>query len=285
MSKSKTEFENAKPEERFESTDPISTAPERGEYDANKTGAASTTEMRHNPPAPQPRVQPMPERDIYEEYGDEISARKIVGQLLRFSKGDWLYGTNKEDLPVGKHLIANMDELLLGWIRWEDQKPADQRMGLLIEGFKAPDRDTLGYGYEPGTTEPDTSEWEVDEKTGTPRDPWQFTYYLVMKDPDEKDEIERIYTFTTASKGGTDCIGDLCKIYGRKRRQGYKDFYPVVALKVGHYDHPNKQMGRIKTPHFPVVGWVAKSVFGELPEPTDITQQIADQRDEKDIPF
>lgn len=262
------------------STDPISTAPERGAY-------SEPTKMDASPPS---KVQPMPERDIYEEYGEQISSRNIVGQLLRFSKGDWLYGQNKTDLPVGKHMIVNMDQLLMGWIRWEDQQPADQIMGLLIEGFKAPERWTLGYGYvgpnDGGTPdqEPDTSGWEVDERTRVPRDPWQFTYYLVMKDPDEKDEMEGIYTFTTASSGGRSAIGDLCKVYGRKRREGYKDFYPVVALKVGHYDHSNKSFGRIKTPHFPVVSWVAKTVFGELPEPTDVTQQIADHHKEE-IPF
>lgn len=233
--------------------------------------------------------QPMPEKDIFEQYGDSINARNIVGQLLKFSKGDWLYGADNTDMPENKHLIVNMDQLTLGWIRWEDQKPADTRMGLLIDGFQAPHRWQLGYGYDADKgeeQEPDTSEWEIDDKSKNPRDPWQFTYYLVMKDPDIDDEVEGIYTFTSSSAGGKNAIADLCKIYGRKRREGYRDSYPVVALKVGSYNHKDRTLGKIKVPVLPVTSWVSKGVFGELPAPHDATDQIADSRKhDEEIPF
>lgn len=260
---------------------------DEGRFTGNQAGTVNFGSDRYIP-ADKPKVQPMPEKDIFEEYGEQINARNIVGQLLKFSKGDWLYGADNIDMPMGKHLIANMDQLMLGWICWQDQKPADTRMGLLIEGFQAPARYKLGHGYDPDKGEeqaPDTSEWEIDEKTHEPRDPWQFTYYLVMKDPDEKDEMEGIYTFTSSSTGGKSAIGDLCKIYGRKRREGYRDSYPVVALKFGSYNHSNKQYGRIKVPVLPVVGWVSKEVFGALPPPTDATAQISDQHKEEAIPF
>ena len=228
-------------------------------------------------------VEPMPEKDIFEQYGEETSARNIVGQLLKFNKGDWMYGQEGNEFPVGKKMIANMDQLLLGWIRWEDQKPVDQRMGLLVDGFKPPARDTLGFGYEEGNETPDTSEWEVDPTSHQPRDPWQMTWYLVMKDPDEPDESEGVYTFTTSSTGGRTCVGDLCKIYGRKRREGYKDHYPVVALKVGSYKHTT--YGKTKVPALPVVGWSPKNAFGELPAPVDATKQLAQRQTDDDIPF
>jgi hypothetical protein len=236
--------------------------------------------------APRPSVEQMPEKDIFEQYGEEINPRNIVGQLLRFNKGDWVTGQDSEELPQGKRMIVNMDQLLLGWLRWEEQKPADMRMGLLVEGFKPPSRHSLGYGYnrdQPEDQSPDTTEWELDN-TGQPRDPWQFTYYLVMRDPDMEDEGEGIYTFTTSSTGGKSAIGDLCKLYGRKRREGYKDHYPVVALKVGKYKHSTSQFGWIKVPVLPVVGWASKNVFGELPPPTDATLQLSHTKDE-DIPF
>lgn len=248
------------------------------------TSAAPVTGTAVGLPASNGGLAPMPEKDIFEQYGEEISSRNIVGQLLKFSKGDWMYGQEGADFQVGKKMIANMDQLMLGWIRWEEQKPADQRMGLLVEGFRAPDRDTLGYGYEPGVTEPDTSEWELDEQTKQPRDPWQFTYYLVMKDPDIKEDGEGVFTFTSSSSGGKTAIGDLCKVYGRKRREGYKEHYPVVALKVGKYKHSNPQFGWIKVPVLPVIGWAAKAVFGDLPAPMDATEQLAKAAAE-DIPF
>lgn len=239
----------------------------------------------------QPPANPAPmEKDIFEEYGEQISSRNIIGQLLKFSKGDYLAGQENAEIPIGAKMIVNMDQLLLGWIHWEDSKPVEQHMGLLIDGFKAPERNQLGFGYEPGDEEPsDTSEWEIDATTKEPRDPWKFTYYLVMKDPTKLEsaddgDSEGTYTFTTSSSGGKQAIGDLCKVYGRKRREGYKEHYPVVVLKVGSYNHSNKHYGRIKFPVFPVVGWFAKSKFGVLPPPTDATEQLAAANAE-DIPF
>lgn len=231
-------------------------------------------------------VEPMPKKNVFEEHGESISSRNIIGSLLKFNKGDWEYGQDSIQFAVGKRMIVNMDQLLLGWIRWEDQHPEEQRMGFLVDGFKAPARDTLGFGYQPGDVEPsDTSEWEFAPNSNEPRDPWQRTYYLVMKDPENEDDGENMFTFTTSSKGGIDAIADLCKVYGRKIREGYEDYYPIVSLKVGSYKHSNAQFGKIKTPHFPVIGWVAKTAFGELPAPVDATLQIAKNKQEEDIPF
>ena len=274
-------------------SDPISTGTGEQSFEQHEQQQADNTAAHVNDlpknPVPRDGIAPMPERDVFEEYGESVSSRNIVGQLLKFSKGDWEAGEG-ETFEPGKKMIVNMDELLLGWLRWEDQRPADQRMGRLVDGFVAPPRHTLGYGYDPTQDEdqtPDTAEWELDPTTHQPRDPWQQTYYLVMKDPDIKDEGEGIYTFTTSSVGGRNAIADLCKHYGRKRREhdNYKAAYPIVALKVGSYNHPNKAFGKIKTPGLATVGWAAKSVFGELPPPVDATLQIADAHKGEDIPF
>src|SRR6185503_20383716 len=70
----------------------------------------------------------------FEEIGQQ-APRRIIGQLLKFSKGDYLYGQENDELPMGSKLIANMDQLLRGWIKWADNKPAEQVMGLVVEGF------------------------------------------------------------------------------------------------------------------------------------------------------
>lgn len=288
MSKAKTDNTNLAKEDNITSGGPDTTKFVGGEGTTVDQGAAKSdtttalTTASANAPAVS-KVQPMPEKDIFEVYGDEINPRNIVGSLLKFSKGDWTAGQENTD-KFGAKMIAFMDQLMLGWIRWEDQKPVDTRMGLLIEGFQAPPRDTLGYGYEPGIAEPDTSGWEVDATSKEPRDPWQFTYYLVMKDPDIHDDGEGFYTFTTSSSGGKSCIGDLCKIYGRKRREGFKDQYPVVVLKVGSYQHSNKQIGKIKVPALPVVGFVPIKEMVALPAPRDATEELATAND-KEIPF
>lgn len=185
--------------------------------------------------------------NYFQAYGDQVSQRSIVGKLLKFSKGDFLVGENNDEMEEGTELVANMDELMVGWIRWADNKPTDQIMGRVSEGYQPPRRNELG--------DDDKNQWEIDEQ-GQPRDPWQFSNYLIMK---EKGGDE-LYTFTTSSRGGLNAIGELCKSYGKSMRQKPDDF-PVVTLKVGSYQHSNRAYGRIKFPIFEVTDWAAKAEF------------------------
>ena len=189
-------------------------------------------------------------------YGEAATHRNIVGELLKFSKGDWMAGQDNADVPIGTQFVANMDELLIGWIRWADNKPTDHIMGKVAEGYQPPRRNELGDMVE--------SEWEVGDD-GRARDPWQLSNYLLLKDFQEGD----LYTFTTGSKGGRDAIGDLCKEYGKVMAQ-HADEYPVVAIGSDSYPHPNKSFGRIKIPTFEIVGWIGKATFeadlGEVAE-------------------
>jgi hypothetical protein len=181
----------------------------------------------------------------FEAYGEAATARAIEGTLLRFSKGDFLAGAEAVDVPLGTKLVAVMDSLTIGWVDWRDSKPIDQRVGLVIDGFQPPRRSDLG--------DLDREVWERDSE-GKPRDPWQFTNYLVMREV----ETSEVYTFATSSKGGLGAIGELSKVYGKNLRQRPDD-YPIVELDVGSYQHRDRSLGRIKFPIFKVVGWVNKN--------------------------
>jgi len=185
----------------------------------------------------------------FEAYGAQASQNNLVGQLLKFSKGDWLVGQNNTEMKPGTKLVAVMDQLYIGWVKWEDNKPTEQLMGLVVEGYKPMHRKDLGHN--------DESSWEVD-MTGKPRDPWQRTNYLVLRDVGltEIDE-DKMYTFTTSSKGGINAIGKLCQQYGKSMRQRPAD-YPIVELQVDSYAHPIKEYGRIKVPMLELVGWESK---------------------------
>lgn len=210
----------------------------------------------------------------FEDVGSELR-RAIVGSLLRFSKGDYLYGQNNAELPLGTKVIANMDQCLRGYIRWEDNKPAEQVMGLVAEGYKPPARSALGWL--------DKNEWEVDDK-GQPRDPWQETWYLLMRQVDKEGKPfadDGLYTFTTGSVGGTDAVKELCSTYGKWMRMKPNQ-YPIITLAMGKYPHSNKSYGIIKKPIFlwsPKSSdcWIAKDQFGEI--------SAAAGDDEADIPF
>ena len=229
------------------------------------------------------QVQPNP----FEEIG-RGAQRPIAGQLMKFSKGEYVAGQENLPLPMGMRFVVNMDQMLTGWIRWDDNKPAEQVMGLVVEGFVPPKRDTLGYGYKPGDKEEDadTTDWEVDEKSGNPRDPWQPTFYLVMRglDKDDKPLEDELYTFTTASKGGSDAVKAFCAVYGKWLRF-HPDDHPIITIGYDQYEHSNPQYGWIKTPQFitgytspeqvrqkkkvklfdPNKDWMPKKQFGDIP--------------------
>lgn len=185
--------------------------------------------------------------NYFASYGDQVSRTSIIGSLLKFNKGDYLAGEDEDELPEGTQLVANMDELMVGWIRWFDKKPTDQIMGRVAEGYQPPRRSELG--------DEDKGKWEVDAQ-GREQDPWSFSNYLLLKATDGED----IYTFTTASKGGLSAIGELCKGYGKLMRQK-PDEFPIIELATDSYTH--KEYGRIKTPKLKIVGWAPKSEFAE----------------------
>lgn len=193
---------------------------------------------------------PVSERNVFEQYGSQMSQSNITGQLLKFSKGDWLFGQDDEEMKAGTKLVANIPELMVGWIKWVDNKPVEQLMGRLADGFQPKRRSELGDN--------DDTTWEVDAQ-GKPRDPWQFTNYLLMKRPGKKAVDDELFTFTTSSRGGLGALGALCKTYGQEMRTK-PDELPIVELDVNSYNHPNKDFGRIKVPVFNVVGWESKSL-------------------------
>ena len=185
--------------------------------------------------------------DVFNQYGESASSRPL-GTFLKFSKGDWLYGMDGKELPRGTKMVANMLQFRIGWQRWWDNKPTDQESGLLISGYKPPRRSELG--------DHDQNEWEVDETTGKPRDPWQFFNAVPMTDV----KGEELYIFSTSSRGGIGALGELCKIYARFRRLNPTKL-PIVALGVDSYMHSNRAFGRIKVPQFQLAGWADVTLF------------------------
>jgi hypothetical protein len=201
------------------------------------------------------------DRNVFQAYG-AAAGTPIVGELLKFSKGDWLAGKEADEIPEGTKLVAGMHTLQTGWQKWREQRPVDQRMGLLIDGYVAPPRHELG--------DDDESLWETNDD-GDPKDPWQKTNVIQLVDPTNK---EKVYTFSTSSKGGLDAITRLCNQYGSElaKRADRNGHCPLVRLDTGSYNHPNKAYGKIKYPQFAIVGWVDKKTLAPVKDP--ITDEI-----------
>jgi hypothetical protein len=195
--------------------------------------------------------------NVFAAYGESAGTTSyIVGDLLKFSKGDWLTGKDNRELADGTKLVAVMDTLAVGWQRWENQRPVEHRMGLLVDGFVPPPREELG----------DTDEglWDRDDNNEA-RDPWQLTNYIQLVDPENKDAV---YTFTTSSKGGLSAIAKLCREYGRAReKEGREEQLPLVVLSTGSYAHRDRSLGRIKFPVLTIIGWVNKADFAPVVDP------------------
>jgi hypothetical protein len=158
-----------------------------------------------------------------------------IGKLLKFAKGH--YETGDDEIKLGTELIAHVDQIAHGWVKFVDGKLVDQHIVKIADRRPLPERDGLG--------DLDQSKWEPDAK-GERRDCWVLQWYLPLSDMANCD----LLTFITASHGGVSAIGKLCSIYGRRGGTGP---LPVIELGVRSYKH--KTYGRIETPEFSVVGW------------------------------
>ena len=193
------------------------------------------------------KVPVVPGKNPYEDYADRSNTQMWLGALLKFTKGEYLVGRDGDVCPE-KELVAIMHGQLIGWIRWEDNYPVEHVMGLLLEGYVLPDRETLGHN--------DKTQWEQQD-SGKPRDPWQQGVYRPMISLNG----EVIYTFTTTSDGGRRrAVAPLCKEYGAHMRQ-HPDELPVIGLEQDSYMHSDRSIGRVKHPLFPVKKWVPAAPY------------------------
>ncbi len=225
-------------------------------------------------------IAPVSLSDPFAQYADAVAPRYIVGDLLRFSKGDYLAGQSSQVVEPGSVFTANLDELMAGWIKWVDGKPAEHLMVRVANGVAPPRRAELG--------DLDQSQWEKDA-SGQERDPWQFCNYLPLMN--EKGEL---FTFTTSSRGGINAIAMLARRYANHRKR-HPDVFPLIALGVDSYQHSNREFGRIKFPVFAPTGYAPKTQFlaalaaaGIAAEPAPVEAQPGNEPGDQfadEIPF
>lgn len=216
----------------------------------------------------------VPEKNFFEQYAEAVSSNRIIGDLLRFNKGDWLSGQDQDELPIGTRLLVNVPEMTIGWVKWVDGKPEEQLMGRVADGFKPARRSELG--------DTDQEEWETDDD-GRPRDPWQLTNYLILKE----ENGDQLYTLAGSSKGLLTAIGDVSGAYGKRYRMKPNEV-PIVELQSDKYKH--KVYSWVKVPVLKVVGWTHKSAFddalaAEAAEHQERSEAADHDEDQDEIPF
>jgi hypothetical protein len=186
----------------------------------------------------------------FAQFAVEGSRRMFLGTLLKFVKGDWLMGPDKDLVPPDMRFVAVMDTATIGFFKWADGKPVDHKTGLIADGFRMPQRRDLD--------DFDSKSWRVDEN-GDRVDPWQQTTLLVLVSPDEPHDL---FTFSTSTVGGEGAVTDLCGAHGRTT-EGVGQ-YPVVTLTGDSYDHRIKSRGSVKVPVFKIVDSVAADEYNRI---------------------
>jgi hypothetical protein len=176
------------------------------------------------------------------------------GTMLLCKKGLWTAGKDAIDMN-DEELVALVDQLMLGWCKWEDKKPVDYHVGFVRDRFKPPKRSQLGD--------------DNPDRWGRNGDPWQFTFFLPLADP----ETAALYVFSTTSAGGKDALADLQEAFadGRERQENAGKA-PRVALQAEHYIH--QEYGRVEKPRFTVVDWVDPPAIKPIRPPASLTQTI-----------
>jgi hypothetical protein len=196
-------------------------------------------------------------QNFFEKYGRAATTHSIIGRLLRFNKfGEYKAGQEQEEIECGTRMAAYMSSLCVGFQKWEDNRPVDQVMGPIGEGFVPPKREQLDDN--------DKSRWDTFDD-GRPKDPWQFTNTIVLVEL----ETSNLFTFSTASRGGLDAIGQLSLKYGERLRQ-HPNEMPVVELDRSKYQHPDRKVGEVRIPILRIVDWTP---LKDLP-PLDSSQQL-----------
>lgn len=181
--------------------------------------------------------------DMFAAFGEAATGRRFRGELLKFAQGIWTVGVDGKNIPIGTEVIVAMSTLKAGWTCWRNGSVVDEAMGLVADGYQAPERAELG--------DLDQEMWDLgaDDK---PRDPWQKTFHVEVS---PKDDPSVIWTFTTSSWGGQSAIGSLSTDWARKIRH-CPNAQPIVELDVGFFQIKGKShLGRIKKPMLSLVGW------------------------------
>jgi hypothetical protein len=184
----------------------------------------------------------------------------IVGKLLRYQKGVFVAGAGEDEddeVELGTRMVVNIDNILHGWQRWEDNRIVDTDMGLLVKAFQPKRREDLSF---PPDASGKNADWP-ENSDGKSADPWQFFFIVLMKDADSG----QLYTFSTCSQGGRSALGKML-VKAVEHMQEDNSMYPVVELGSESYKHSNPAYGRVHKPTFNIVDWSPIDEFGETTE-------------------
>jgi len=179
--------------------------------------------------------------------------------ILKFAKGDWTYGSTGTEVSKDSRWMVDPFSFIHGFIAWGHGRP--------VEEVTAPMTEAL-----PKIGPPPQESLEDDDK-GNPGKGWQRLSGFSLKcisGPD-KGTVAR---FTSSSDGGRKAIKVLLKEIEDQLEVDEYAYCPIVKLGTDFYMHPDKTVGKVKTPTFEVLEW------SEVPD--DVENEV--EEDERTAP-
>jgi len=160
------------------------------------------------------------------------------GLYLRFTKaGEWLFGSDLEEVGADERFAVNPLSFVNGWIGWQNGSVVGEHMCPVAEGMPC-------------------SEADLDPiRSSGASDGWSAQLGVTMVSIDEEDPLELIYKAT--SRGGKQAISGLADEISARMRMDEVSFVPIVMLDADSYKH--KSYGTINTPVLRVVAWADMS--------------------------
>jgi hypothetical protein len=178
--------------------------------------------------------------------------KHLGAPVLKFTKQGEFALSETDFIPEGTKVVARVDLIETGWVRWVDGMKEKTVMGPVADKFVPPARATLGDTDPRNWSDPD-------------RDPWQFQ--MVM--PITRCDTDETFKFTSGSKGGMNAVNKLIRVFGTRTGRGETGL-PVCALKAGSYKH--HEFGKIFFPVFEIATWT-----GDGGKPMTVEQDLNDE--------
>jgi hypothetical protein len=197
-----------------------------------------------------------------EKLVDDIAPATTPGPLVKFDSKSGTYKNRDTGDELGGEVEYTIlcDQTLSGWIKFNGEgNPPDRVMGLPYDGWRKPERETLGDN--------DRSNWDTG-LDGTPADPWQEHLYLVL----QSNETKELLTFVASAKTHKTAVGNLLRHYNRMLKT-HPDEYPIVRLKCGGFDK-GAPVGWVNTPVLTVVGRTKRDTMRPLTSAEDMSDEI-----------
>jgi len=152
--------------------------------------------------------------------------------LLKMAKnGDWIFGSDQTTVEPNAEWAINPFSFIHGYIAWGDGEVLGEAMGPIAK------------------PKPEVGEAPAAAKRG-----WEDQVGLSVKCVSGADEGMEA-RFTVTSVGGKKAVQAVALAIAAQVEVDSTNPVPVVLLRKGHYQH--KSYGRIYTPEFEVVRWIA----------------------------